>query len=136
MKKFNSVIAGLVFASLMVFLMVEGAEAFCVYNKTDTVIHVDQMGGRERTHGFSSKIKQGEKACCNWQNSDCNKEGKKDSIVRVNVYYFGSFRNKDICYNFPIKAGGWLTVEGSNTNYKCVAHDPTGPTPMPVPKPK
>jgi len=34
-KKVNLVLAGLVLAGLAVFLTVEGAEAFCVYNNTD-----------------------------------------------------------------------------------------------------
>ena len=45
MKKFNSVVAVLVFAVFAVFLAVEGAEAFCVYNNTNTNMIVEQTSG-------------------------------------------------------------------------------------------
>ena len=127
--KMNLFLAGLVLAGLGVFLMVEGAEAFCVYNKTDKQITVIQTSGHKKTHGFSLIINRGDSECCNWKNSDCNKEGKKDSIVKFNVFYQEvrppdrKIYDMDICEDFPIKAGGWLTVEGSGGNYKCVAHE-------------
>ena len=121
-KKVGSSFAGLVFVVFAAFLAVEGAEAFCVYNKTDTQITVRQTSGHKKTHGFSGTIDPGDNKCCNWQNSDCNKEGKKDSTVRFDVYYYVPFENKYrkvySCEDFPIKAGGWLTIE----NGKCVAH--------------
>ena len=125
MKKFNSVVAVLVFAVFAVFLAVEGAEAFCIYNNTDAQISVEQTSGHKKTHGFVGRINPGDNKCCNWQNSDCNKEGKKDSTVRFGVSYkfAGGELPQIICKDFPIKAGGWLTVEGSDVKYKCVAHE-------------
>jgi len=120
-KKVNLVLAGLVLAGLAVFLTVEGAEAFCVYNNTDTLISVYQTGGHKTGRGFHKRIARGENECCNWSAKDCNKEGEKDSIVKFTV----SDVNQDlpICYNVAIQAGGWLTVEGSKGYYKCVRHD-------------
>ena len=123
-KKVNLIFAGLVFAALALFLAVEGAEAFCVYNNMDGVIEVEQTSGHKKTHGFSGTIDPGDNKCCNWQNSDCNKKGKKDSTVRFDVSYSSGaagIRSAPIflCEDFPIKAGGWLTVE----NGKCVAHE-------------
>ena len=107
--------------------MVEGADAFCVYNKTDIVITVRQTSGHKKTYGFGGDIALGDNKCCNWQNKDCNKEGKKDSTVKFDVNYIvgGAFSpiTINICGDVPIKAGGWLTVEGSDVKYKCVAHE-------------
>ena len=118
-KKVGSSFAGLVFVVVAAFLMVEGAEAFCVYNKTNEQISVKQTSGGN----FSQSISPGERECCNWKEKSCNKEGKKDSTVRFDVYYYVPFENKYrkvyICEDYPIKAGGWLTVE----NGKCVAHE-------------
>ena len=126
-KKVNSVFMALVFVVLAAFLVVGGAEAFCVYNKTDKKIGVQERSGHKSSHGFYSDIDPGDNKCCNWQNSDCNKEGKMDSIVRFEVIiYIGPMLIppyvKEICKDFPIKAGGALTVEGSEGNYKCEAH--------------
>jgi len=137
-KRVNLVLAGLVLAGLAVFLTAEGADAFCVYNQMDTWINVDQTGGHKEyggaaDPGFSGAIDPGDNKCCNWQNKDCNKKGKRDSIVNFDVYYKASHDTTSphkfpgetvyICKYFAIQAGGWLTVEGSKGNYKCVRHD-------------
>jgi len=131
-KRVNLVIAGLVLAGLAVFLTVEGAEAFCVYNNTDMRVHeqllVQQTGGHKTGRGFHKYIPAGENECCNWQNKDCNKEGKRDSIVRLDVSYWGHVPDAPdytypICHGVEIKAGGWVTVKGEKGNYKCELHN-------------
>jgi hypothetical protein len=122
------IFAGLVSMVLSVFLVIGSAEAFCVYNKTDKKIGVQERSGHKSSHGFYGDIDPGDNKCCNWQNSDCNEEGKMDSIVRFEVIiYLAPVRIppyvKEICKDFPIKAGGALTVEGSEGNYKCEARD-------------
>jgi len=109
-----------VFAVLAVFLAVEGAEAFCVYNNTDKLMNVCQASGSSGAKGLKEDIGPGGNACCNWQNKDCNKEGKRDSIVTFNVKKLEVW---SVCENFPIQAGGTLTIEGEKGNYKCVRHD-------------
>ena len=128
-KRVNSVLAALVLAGIALFLTVEGAKAFCVYNKTDKKISVRQVEGHKMGHGLSVSIYPNGNECCNWQNKDCNKAGKKDSIVKFNVLESdGNIRppelpEKKYCQYFAIQAGGWLTVEGRDGNYKCVRHD-------------
>jgi hypothetical protein len=119
-KKVSLVFATLVFVMLAAFLAVEGAEAFCIYNKADISIIVDQTSGGD----FRKPISMGDSECCNWQNKSCNEGGKKDSIVKFNVTDMnkGVFFTGGICKDFPIKAGGWLTVRGSGGNYTCEAH--------------
>ena len=131
MRKFNSVIAGLVFVVFAVFLMVEGAEAFCVYNNTNTNMIVEQTSGHG-SHGFDKKILAGENKCCNWQNKDCNKEGKRDSIVKFTVKYspWGAVKYYYVCEDFPIRAGGSLTISGGgDRNFSCSTADNTAPPP-------
>jgi len=118
----KKIFAGLVLAGLAVFLTVEGAEAFCVYNNTDVVVVAEKAGG-DFIKAFSKKIPSGGNECCNWKNKDCNPKGKRDSTVWFNVRYLKNDIGFDICTSFAIQAGGWLTVEGSNGNYKCVRHD-------------
>ncbi len=92
--------------------------SFCVYNFTDTNIGVDQVKGGKMVKDFFASLKPGEKACCNWKNRDCNKQGKRDSILKFDVYY-GDY--KFICQDFSIKAGGWLLIKGKDKNYACEA---------------
>jgi len=121
-KKINSVLAGLVFV-VVTFLVVGSAEAFCVYNNADRVVEVKQTEGGD----FKKRVGS-ERECCNWENKSCNKGGKRDSIIRFDVYYKVSDHRiipEDvyICKDFPIKAGGWLTVTGNKKDgYKCEAH--------------
>jgi len=61
------------------------ASAFCVYNSTPFTIDVFQAGGGKTFKEFHKRIKPGNKACCNWKNKDCNKTGKRDSLVRFSV---------------------------------------------------
>jgi len=128
-KKVNLIFAGLVFAALMVFLAAEGAEAFCVYDKTDKVVRVEQVSGHKAGYGFSVKISPDDKQCCHWSNTDCNKEGNKDSRVSFDVFiehrelYKGDER---ICAAFWIEAGGWMTVvkkqDARGDYYTCERH--------------
>jgi len=72
---------------------------------------------------FRKKIPSGGNGCCNWQNKDCNPQGKRDSTVLFDVHYLKDNIRFVICEEFAIQAGGDLTVEGSKGNYKCVRHD-------------
>jgi len=122
-KKFNSIFMVLVFVALTIFVAVEVAEAFCVYNKTDTQIYVSQESGHKAGRGIEFFMDPGGKEeCCHWTNADCNKEGKRDSIVRFIVYKGSGASDKVICNNFPIKAGGWLEVIQKGDKYICTAH--------------
>ena len=128
-KKVNSLFMALVFAGVTAFVAVEGAEAFCVYNKIDKVVKVDQVSGHKAGYGFSKKISPDDNACCYWENSDCNKEGNKDSRVSFDVFieqrevYKADER---ICADFWIEAGGWMTVvkrqDARGDYYTCERH--------------
>ncbi len=76
-KKVNLIFAGLVFIALTTFPAVEGAEAFCVYNETDTAIRVVESFGSKPLHEFVVMIEPDEDKCCNWKNEDCNTGRKK-----------------------------------------------------------
>ena len=123
-KKVNLIFVGLVFIALTAFLMVDGAEAFCIYNRTnDIVIKVKQTGGGadpSQLVGFKAKINPGEKACCNWKNFDCNTEGKRDSTVAFVITY-ANWENETIC-GISIPAGGYVEVKGKNGAYRCEGH--------------
>ena len=86
-KKANLIFMAVVLVVFAVFLAAEGAEAFCIYNYTDIRMVVGQVGGGTTNvfKQFSAIPKQGEKACCNWTNKDCNKKGKRDSTLYFNV---------------------------------------------------
>ncbi|MBM4276679.1 MAG: hypothetical protein FJ130_02215 [Deltaproteobacteria bacterium] len=134
-KKVNLVFAAMLLAVVSAFLVVEGADAFCVYiyadpppqpNYVNDILIVDQSSGGD----FWKVMHKGDKECCNWQEKSCNKGGKRDSIVRFSVSYEYNaqpggwdVRSKLICKDFEIQAGGWLTVEGSYGNDRCVRHD-------------
>jgi len=130
-KKVNLVFIGLFFAAIAIFLMVKDTEAFCVYNETDALIKVQQTSGHKTFQGFSEYIDPGDKKCCNWGNTDCNKEAKRDSIVKFTVSYvivveqpfFGpTTYYRTVCFEFPIKADDRLTIKGHRDNYRCEAH--------------
>ena len=108
-------------------LMAADVHAFCVYNQTDITIHVFQTSGDGGPFNrFVAVIEPNGKSCCHWSDKGCNTSGKRDGIVGFTISpYGGRFQGftKKNCYNFQIQAGGWLTVEGSNGNYRCVRHD-------------
>ncbi len=117
---------GGVFGCVVFGLMVADVHAFCIYNKTDVDIFVEQVSGGSFFKGMSVKIPVNEYKCCNWQNHDCNTSGKRDGIVAFDVFYmkFSLYSDfKAICKNFHIQAGGWITVEGSNEHHRFVRHD-------------
>ncbi len=104
-------------------LMAADVHAFCVYNQTDRTINVTQTSGFGGYFvKFSVEIEPNNNSCCNWQNHDCNSSGKRDGIVAFDVYPQSKLSKEIICH-VQIQAGGWLTVEGSNGNYRCVRHD-------------
>jgi len=128
-KKVHFIFMALVFVILSAFLTAEIANAFCVYNETDKVLFVQETGGGKIASlgGFIARnLQPGENKCCNWKDKDCNSEGKKDSIVtfEVNTVPITSHDppSIDVCTDFPIKAGGWMTVVGKNNQYTCTAH--------------
>ncbi len=96
--------------------------AFCVYNFSDRVVRVEQMSNfRFVETSFTKTIKPGEKACCNWKNHDCNKEGKRDSSTKFYIVFEGKSYDLYSC-NITIKAGGYIILKGKNGNYSCEAH--------------
>jgi hypothetical protein len=126
-NKVSLVFAVMVFVGVTAFVVVEGAEAFCVYNKIDKVVKVDQVGGHKAGYGFSDKISPDDNKCCNWKNTDCNKEGKRDSRVYFDVYTDDVVVDNRICGNFWIEAGGWMTVVKKHDDqrgdyYTCERH--------------
>ncbi len=110
----------IVFGSLF---LVEKSYGFCVYNHTDRKMAVIQKRGGRPLKSFRAYIEPGKHACCNWKNKDCNTGGKRDSIVEFEVFYESNFVDKSVCFNFPIKAGGWLEIVGKNKSYRCIRHD-------------
>ncbi len=102
---------------------------FCVYNNTDVDIKAKQVSGGVIFKSFKKEITHYDgynKACCNWKNHDCNKEGKRDSIVSFDIYRYSQDiydHWKIICKDVKIKAGGYIVVEGKNGNYRCIPND-------------
>lgn len=123
-KKVTVIFAGLVVAVFAAFLGVEEADAFCVYNKTDVRMDVVQSsGGIGDLTGFGKTIEPGGSACCHWTNKSCNTGGKRESTVKFDVALHSVGRGFIYpCTNIPIKAGGWLEVEGKDGQYKCTAY--------------
>jgi hypothetical protein len=111
-KKGAALLTVWIFSTLLVFLMTEQAGAFCVYNNSDRQMHVMQSYGFKIGRGFDKFISSGDHACCNWKDKDCNKKGKRDSTVKFNVDYARFVFYFTPCADFPIKAGGWLSISG------------------------
>ncbi len=121
-KKGAALLTVWIFSTLLVFLMTERAGAFCVYNNSDRQMHVMQSYGFEIGRGFDKFISSGDHACCNWKDKDCNKKGKRDSTVKFNVDYARFVFYFTPCADFPIKAGGWLSISGDiHKGYQCEA---------------
>ena len=119
-KKFNSIFMAVVFAALTTFAAVEGAEAFCVYNKTDIEVHAWQ--GSEGD--FDAYIPAADYACCNWKEKSCNKGGSRTSNVKIRVTKTLPPTYTSICEK-EFDAGGWLEVFGNYRDipYSCSAHN-------------
>lgn len=71
--------AGSALALCAFLLAPHDASAFCVYNKiASKKVFAMQLG---KLKGFSGTIKPGDKACCNYKNSDCNKGGNREKML-------------------------------------------------------
>lgn len=81
---------------------------------------IQQSGGRF-DRGFNETLDPGEHGCCNWKNKDCNKHGKRDSILTFNVLNW-YVDNIYYCQGVAVKAGGWMDINGSGTNITCTAY--------------
>ena len=65
------------------------ASAFCVTNKSDVKMYVQQNSLNASFwvyKRFSARLAPGERACCNWQNTDCNKTDNPAAEVSFKVY--------------------------------------------------
>ncbi len=119
-------LANAIICTAVFFCLITGAKAaaFCVFNHSDKKIQVIQESGGSDCWGFcpwQADIASGDKSCCNWQDSKCNKEGEKDSIVTFSVPALYE-DNAYYCRSVKVKAGGWLSIHGSGQNITCVAH--------------
>lgn len=133
-KRAGCILTGLLLTVVAVFLAAKGAEAFCVYNFIDKTIYADEVsGGANWAVRFYKEIDPGGKECCNWKNHDCNNGKKRTSTVKFDVFYQKldpssfetGFWNEPICTDFPIPAGGWLSVKkNSSGQYYCEKHEP------------
>ncbi|PKN33253.1 MAG: hypothetical protein CVU61_14135 [Deltaproteobacteria bacterium HGW-Deltaproteobacteria-19] len=122
-KKRTSVLFAVWIVSVIFLcLTAEGADAFCVYNNSDLEFQVQETHGGRKFKEFIKVISPGNHACCNWKNKDCNAKGKKDSTVKFLVA-FTQVLPINLCVDFPVKAGGWLSVSGDRKSpYKCEAY--------------
>ena len=95
------------------------AQAFCIYNHSDTDLYVNEIEGGSFLRHFQNVVEAGGKACCNWKNKDCNEKGKRDSVLK-----FSACASIDSCpcREVEVKAGGWMDINGSGNNITCTAH--------------
>ncbi|SDB51342.1 hypothetical protein SAMN05660653_02532 [Desulfonatronum thiosulfatophilum] len=118
-KLMLKLLACFIFTVPMIFIAVSAdkAMAFCIYNNNVHStsgygdIEVIQTSGHKFGRGYHAKIKKGDRGCVNWSDSSVNTSGKKDSTLRFDVYYLFPNSKVMLCNNFPIKAGGWMTVK-------------------------
>jgi hypothetical protein len=121
MSKKKSLVSTVLILSVFGFCLMAGsAGAFCVYNNTDRPIHVKETYGCNNVKCAEWwGVQPGDHVCCNWKNKDCNMEGKRDSTVKFMIHDMKpqSFE----CLGFPAKAGGWVSVTGTEGNRHCEA---------------
>ena len=94
------------------------AQAFCIYNYTDMGLYVNEISGGSTLRHFQNVVQANGKACCNWKNKDCNEQGKRDSVLRFDVYLGDYF----YCRGVEVKAGGWMDIKSSGNKITCTAH--------------
>ena len=114
------VLAGVSLLWVQIFLLFaspDKAIAFCIYNQNMHStsgygnIEVVQTSGHKFGRGYYAKINKGSHGCVHWSDTSVNTSGKKDSTLRFDVYYMFPNSKVQICTNFPIQAGGWMTVK-------------------------
>ena len=108
---------GVLTAAVLLFAFAGQAGAFCVHNKSDRTVLVKQTSGGKWLKSFKAILSSGEKACCNWQNKDCNKDGEAGGAIGFNV--LRGDRALAVCKDFRIRADGDLYITGTNKNYSC-----------------
>ena len=119
--------------TLLVMVMVLGmgffavnAEAFCIYNRSDTRIKFSQTrGGMDLYFPFAGELGPGEKQCCNWKTKRCNYEGKRYAKVAFDIFVKSANsagKYTLMCKDITIPAGGYIEVKGEKGLYRCEAH--------------
>ena len=119
--------------TLLVMVMVLGmgffavnAEAFCIYNRSDTRIKFHQTrGGSTSVDQFAGELGPGGKQCCNWKNSDCNDQRKRYAEVAFHIFVKSANsagKYTLMCKDITIPAGGYIEVKGEKGLYRCEAH--------------
>ncbi len=103
------------------FIGIQNFYGFCIHNLSNITVGVNQTYGGKGYPYFSVFLQPGEVKCCDWRNDKCNVSGKKDSIVRFNIFYTVSLGKyikvkaaQFICTNFEIRADGSIYVINKN----------------------
>jgi hypothetical protein len=122
MKKMRKEL-GVFTAAVLLCAYAGQAGAFCVHNKSDINVNVDQSAGGSFWKGFSAVLAPGEDACCHWSNTDCNKSGEKFSVVKFNASIGFSKSGQYICSDVAIPACSDMGITGTALHtYTCIAH--------------
>ena len=103
--------------------------AYCVTNKTDRTVHVQQVTN-DAGSAFKEWLDPGSQKCCNWKTHDCNKSKGKTDPVGFDAYVVekaGLFTETRLylCQDYRIPANGdlYLVIEGTNL-LTCSDHYP------------
>ena len=108
---------GVLTAAVLLLAFTGQAGAFCVHNKSDRTVLVKQTSGGKWLKSFKAILSSGEKACCNWQNKDCNKDGEAGAAIGFNVSRGDPALA--FCKHAEIRADGDLSICGNRGNFSC-----------------
>jgi len=118
----NNKAAYILMTAVLLFAFAGQAGAFCVHNKSDRTAQFIQVSGGKTFREFKATVTPGQDSCCNWSNTDCNKDGGKMDTLGFDVGYEMGETFWSICRAVKIPACSDLDVTGSNGTYRCVAH--------------
>lgn len=123
----------------------QSAQAYCVYNYTDSWsfrLIQRSNGGHMGTIGSN----KGDKNCCNWEDSNCNRNGSRTAGVMLDLYggkqdlsytdgYKGMTGSCGYSASVELQAGGWVEIypgnDGTVSNdahrkFHCIAYGVDG----------
>lgn len=129
----------------VVLLAPQPAQAYCVYNYTDGWsfrLIQRSNGGYMGTIGSA----KGDRSCCNWEDSVCNRNGARTAGVTLDLYggkqdtsYTGGYKGLTGSCGYStsveLQAGGWVDIYPGDSNtvsgdaqrkFHCIAYGVDG----------
>ncbi|KAG0762129.1 hypothetical protein G6F16_011573 [Rhizopus arrhizus] len=110
------------FIYFTLFFVLQEISAYCVYNTSQhTAFRVTQLFGNSSATIYSlferDSLAPGDKGCCPYTTNDCLNTQNRDDLIRLS-FYIGPIDGKTTQHTFTLPGGGWINMNGDESQPK------------------